>query len=73
MEIEGATMVRGCALRGLIAVLDHFRDRGIGTRIEAAVLVTAALVARGTTTGSVSVFPPAATHLVLDIFGYVAP
>jgi hypothetical protein len=26
-----------------------------------------------TTTGSVSVFLPAATHLVLDLFGYFAP
>jgi len=26
-----------------------------------------------TTTGSVSIFPSAATHLVLDIFGYFAP
>jgi len=26
-----------------------------------------------TTTGSVSVFPSAATHLVLDLFGYFAP
>jgi hypothetical protein len=26
-----------------------------------------------TTTGSVSVFPSAPTHLVLDIFGYFAP
>jgi len=25
------------------------------------------------TTGSVSVFPSAPTHLVLDIFGYFAP
>jgi hypothetical protein len=26
-----------------------------------------------TTTGSISVFPSAPTHLVLDIFGYFAP
>ena len=26
-----------------------------------------------TTTGPISVFPSAATHLVLDIFGYFAP